>query len=93
VIRPKYVKLNKSLVYDLNINHHQLENLELLNNDFYKQSFKISLAQADDYVVLPILWKARTDYVRGYSLEKSSHHMNHEFVKHYQITLKASGQS
>tara|TARA_R100001143_G_scaffold63431_1_gene70427 strand:- start:2270 stop:4336 length:2067 start_codon:yes stop_codon:yes gene_type:complete len=92
-IHPKCVKLDTTLVKDLNFSQYHQDELRNVINELHDQEFKVIVPQVEDTTVLPLLWKLGVDYVQGYSLERPSQNMDYEFIQDHVITLQAPGHS
>ncbi len=85
-IKPVYVKLDKSLVRDIDFNQHQYRELKNLLVDLHNKNFKVVVPQIEDSSILPLLWKTGVDFIQGYYIERPGQTMTYKFIQHYEIT-------
>lgn len=85
----KYVKLDKSLLDDIEIDSDKREALGSTVKSLHASGILVIAPMIDKIELLPLLWQANLNFVQGNSLQEPSDRMNYSFVQEEEITLSS----
>src|SRR5690606_26914982 len=82
-----FVKLDKSLLDDIDTNSAQRERLNNTVASLHARGLLVIAPMIDDIDLLPYLWQANINLVQGNCLQEPSANMDFRFVQDEEITL------
>ena len=85
----KYVKLDRSLLDDIEIDAEKRESLASTVESLHASGILVIAPMIDKIELLPLLWQANLNFVQGNSLQEPSDRMNYSFVQEEEITLSS----
>jgi EAL domain-containing protein (putative c-di-GMP-specific phosphodiesterase class I) len=88
-IKPDLVKLDSSLLKDINKRSTQRSAVQTLVANLHSKGLLVVAPQVEALATLPVLWDLGIDYVQGYCLQAPSQEMNYNFLVEEEITLSA----
>ena len=82
-----FVKLDKSLLNDLDFDDQQQERLEAIVSGLHAKGIRVIAPMIDKIKILPLVWQAEVNFVQGNCLREPSDKMDFNFVEDEEITL------
>ena len=89
MVRSHFVKLDKALLQDLNVDTQQQTKLRSTVQELYSRGLLVIAPMIDHIDLLPLLWQASINMVQGNCLQEPSDSMDFSFLQDEEITLRS----
>ncbi len=87
LVPASYVKLDTSLLTKLDVNQANLESLNSLVTQLHERKIYVIAPLLEQLPILPLLWRAKVDFMQGNCLHQPSRSMNFNFVETQTVCL------
>ncbi len=88
-ITAHYVKLDRTLLLDIDTDAGRRERLQSLVSGLHAQGILVVAPMIERMEMLPLLWQAKVNFVQGNGLQAPSDSMDFSFVREEEITLNS----
>ena len=87
LLRAHFVKLDVSLLEKVNVDPHKSRLLTETIMKLHESGLRVIAAMIENMSILPLLWKARVNFVQGYCMQKPGTTLDFEFLREQTIGL------
>lgn len=87
ILRAHFVKLDVSLLEKIARDPDKYQQLEHTVELLHKQGLRVIAGMIEEMTLLPLLWKAKVNFVQGYCFQKPATSTNFEFLREETLEL------
>lgn len=87
IIQADYVKLDNTLLQTIAVDTGRREQLHDIVGQLQSQGIRVIAPMIEDIELLPLLWKAKVNFVQGNCLQQSSEHLAFGLFQEQEITV------
>lgn len=88
LLRAHFVKLDVSLLEKINVDPHKSRQLAKTVTKLHENGLRVIAAMLEDMSILPLLWKARVNFIQGHCMQEPGTTLDFEFLREQTIGLQ-----
>lgn len=90
VIKPDYIKLDKSIFPDIISKDKQENRAKTLIENLHRKNIMVVIPQIENINLLPVFWKTGVDFVQGYCIQEPRQNMDYECIQQVEVSPLAT---